>query len=88
MMPKSYKVVVEINGQTKVISKRDYDFYCRRSVNVKVIGTLNEDNTMKLSCKQIQILQKTVLDNIHFLANKSPEMLIKNFNDSVIKELK
>lgn len=88
MMPKSFKIVVEVNQQIKVISKREFDFYCKRAANVRVIGTLNQDKGDKLTLYQIQKLQLLIQENIHFLANKSPEMLIKNFNDSVIKELK
>lgn len=85
---KTYLIVIEIEKQIRVVTKREFDVYLNSKKEFKTLGTLNEDVTNKLNKRQIERLEKIVNDNINFLANKSPVMFIKNFRDSVIKDLK
>ena len=87
-MAKAYKIVIEINGNIKVITKREFDVLLNSKHPFKIQGTLNEDTTNKITKKQIEQLEIIVKSNINYLANKSPETFLKNFRDSVIRDLK
>lgn len=83
----SDKIVVMIGKDYHVFNERKYKVMLDSGVTFKLIGSVNESLTVKLSSKQKERLAESVINNVVYLANKSPEQLIKNFKDSVLREV-
>lgn len=83
----SDKIVVMIGKEYHVFNDRKYKTLLDSGVTFKLIGSVNESMTLKLSERQKEKLKKSVEDNVVYLANKSPDQLIKNFKDSVLREV-
>lgn len=83
----SDKIVVMIGKDYHVFNERKYKTLLDSGVTFKLIGSVNESLTVKLSPKQKERLAESVINNVVYLANKSPEQLIKNFKDSVLREV-
>lgn len=80
-------IVVQIGKQYHVYTELKYKTLLESGVTFKLIGTVNESLTGKISNKQRELLQESVKRNVLYLANKSSDQLIKNFKDSVLKEI-
>lgn len=82
------KILIELNDKLKLVNQREYDSFVNKGISFKLVGSLNTNHTNKLNLTQLDMVMKSVISNQYYLANKSPDMLIKNFKDSVIRELK
>lgn len=84
---KESRIVVMIGKEYHVYNEAKYQLLLNSGVSFKLIGSVNESLMGRLNTRQKEALKDAFKRNIEYLANKSPDQLIKNFRDSVLREV-
>lgn len=84
---KESRIVVMIGKEYHVYNEAKYQLLLNSGADFKLIGSVNESLMGRLNTRQKEALKDAFKRNIEYLANKSPDQLIKNFRDSVLREV-
>lgn len=92
---KGKKIVVQVTSSCDhcgkkllVLTTAEFNKMCNSGLHYTLIGVINpEKQSMKLNKYQKNKLSALVQVNTDYLANKSKDTFIKNFNEAILKNL-